>query len=43
MTPFQLQERPLPGSLWLTDDHGCGTTVLDLSLSDTLRLALAEL
>ena len=43
MTPFQLQERPLPGSLWLTDDYGCGTTVLDLSLSDTLRLALAEL
>lgn len=31
MSPFVLRERPLPSSPWLCDDHGCGTTVLDLS------------
>ena len=31
MNPTVLHERPLPGSLWLTDDIGCGTTVIDLT------------
>ena len=31
MTPTVLRQRPLPGSLWLSDDIGCGTTVIDLT------------
>lgn len=30
-SPFILRERPLPSSPWLCDDHGCMTTVLDLT------------